>query len=142
MSLIFGLLHWLKLIIRGYVIVTDCCCEVGPILSSLSGYTTYYAAVMRVGFVVTNYHCEVGSILSLSSGYTTYYAAVMRVGFVVSNCHCKADLILGSLLGLQLAIRGYVIATDCRCGGGSDFKFVKWVYDLLRRRYKGWVCSN
>ena len=116
--------------------------EVGPILSLSSGYTTYYAAVMRIGFVVMNCHCEVGPILSSSSGYTTYYAVFMRVGFVVTNCHCEVGSILGSLLGLQLTIRRYVIVTNCRCGGGSNFKFVKWVYDLLRRRYEGWVCSN
>ena len=50
--------------------------------------------------------------------------------------------ILGSLLGLQLTIRGYVIVTDCHCGGGSNFKFVEWVYNLLRRQYGSWVCSN
>ena len=84
-----------QLTICGYVIVTNCHCEVGPIFGSLSEYTTYYAAVMRVGFVVTNFPCEVGLILSSSSEYTTYYAAVMRVGFVVTNCHCEMGLILG-----------------------------------------------
>ena len=83
MSSIFDSLQGLQLTIRGYVIVTDCHCEVGPILSLSSGHTTYYAAVMKVGFVVTNYHCEVGPILSSSSGYTTYYAAYE--GWVCSN---------------------------------------------------------
>ena len=43
----------------------------------------------------------------------------MRVGFVVTNCHCEVGSILGSLLGLQLTIHGYVIAMDYRRGGGS-----------------------
>ena len=49
----------------------------------------------------------------------------MGVGFVVTNCRCEVGSILGSLLGLQLTIRGYVIVTDCHCGGGPDFKFVE-----------------
>ena len=73
---------------------------------------------------------------------TTYYAASMGFGFVVTNYHCEVGLILGSLLGLQLTIRGYVIVKDCHYGGGSDFKFVEWVYYLLRRHYGSWVCSN
>ena len=69
-------------------------------------------------------------------------AASVEVGFVVTNSHCEVDSILGLLLGLQLTIRGYVIVTDCHCGGGSDFKFIEWVYNLLRCCYGSWVCSN
>ena len=63
----------LQLTIRGYVIVTDCHCEVGPILSSSSEYTTYYAAVMRVGFVVTGCHCEVGPILGCCCCFICFF---------------------------------------------------------------------
>ena len=63
-------------VMRVGFVVTDCHCEVGPILSSSSEYTTYYAAVMRVGFVVTGCHCEVGPILGSLLGFATYYTWV------------------------------------------------------------------
>ena len=70
---------------------------------------------------------EVGSILGLLLGLQLTICGYV----IVTNCHCEVDSILGLLLGLQLTIRGYVIVMDCHCGGGSDFKFVEWIYDLL-----------